>query len=591
MVRDDSDPTRILGELGLQASQGRPVIAVFGGADSLTNEARGYATAVVGPAITRAARTTGATIVDGGTAAGVMSIVGEAVAKRAKDRPVLLGVAPRDLVSLPDAPAAERVPLEPNHSHFVLIPGSKWGAETEPLLRLAEALAAGSPVVAVLVGGGAIAKLETLGAVRRSWSLLVAEQTGSLAELVATRRRALRPSPQGWTRRLFVRARGQAREHEAQSGDPQLDEIVAADGIRLFSSSDGSEFARELAWELQHQEVLKGAWRTFASYDELARSARTTFSRFQATILLVGIGGTFFALLDDSVDFGGRFGDVVHWAVVAAPILVSLLIAVAVRIGFGKRWVLLRGAAEALKSEIFRCRTQTGVYADDALAREGLTRDEALAARLNALDERLMHTDASSGPLTPYGGPLPPQMYGASATDDGLSPLDADGYLLLRVGDQLNYFHPRVVELARRLRLLQLLALAVGAAGTLLAAAGFEIWIGLTTSIAAATVAYLGYLQVEPTLVSYNQAAGRLEGLQRLWAAQPAEKHDFEWLVREGEGVLATELSGWVQQMNQAIEEAARRAEPPTETSGGDSSRPGGSGKGANGRDALTDGA
>jgi hypothetical protein len=560
------DSARILSELGLTAHQGRPVVAIFGGADRLSDEAEQHATAVIGPGLSSAARTTGATIVDGGTAAGVMSIVGEAVAERVGDRAVLLGVVPADLVSMPDAPAAERVPLEPNHSHFVLVSGSEWGAETEPLLRLADTLAAGSPVVAVLVGGGDISKIEALGAVRRRWSLLVAERTGGVADLIATRRRALRASPDRRTERVLGRLRGRGREHRAQPKDPDLDEIAGADATRLLASDEASEFARALAWELHDKEVLKGAWRTFAGYDALAKSARTTFSRLQATILLVGIGGTFFALLDDSIDFGDWFGDVVHWGVVAAPILVSLLIAVAVRIGFVKRWVLLRGAAEAVKSEIFRYRTETGVYAAGALAQEGLTRDEAVAARLNALDERLMHTDASSGPLTPYAGPLPPRMYGASARDDGLSRLDADRYLLFRVGDQLNYFHPKVVQLARRLRVLQLLALTVGAAGTLLAAAGLEVWIGLTTAIAAAAVAYLGYLQVEPTLVAYNQAAGRLESLHRLWTAQPAKKRDFEWLVNEAEGVLTTELSGWVEQMSQAIEEAARRVGTPTES-------------------------
>lgn len=543
---DGSDPALVLEELGLTARRGRPVIVVVGGADSLSDEAERLATAVIGPGISSAARTVGATIVDGGTASGVMSVVGESVARHVGDRPVLLGVAPERLVALPEAPLPEHVPLEMNHSHFVLTPGGEWGAETEWLFRLAEALAAGSPVVAVLIGGGEVSRLEALGAVRRSWSLLIAERTGGVADLIAARRRT--------------------PERNGTPHDPDLDEIARAEAIRLISSNEASAFARELAWELQDDIVLKGAWRTFAGYDALAKRARTTFSRFQAAILVVGIGGTFLALLDDSVDIGGRFGDAVHWAVVATPILVSLLIAAAVRIGFGKRWVLLRGAAEAVKSEIFRCRTQTGVYADATLASDGITRDEALAARLNALDERLMNTDASSGPLTPYAGPLPPEMYGASAADDGLSRLDADRYLLFRVGDQLNYFHPKVVRLSRQLRVFQILALMVGAVGTLLAAAGLGAWIGLTTAIAAAAVAYLGYLQVEPTLVAYNQAAGRLESLQRLWNAQPPERHDLEWLVREAEGVLATELSGWVQQMNQAIEEVARRGERSSET-------------------------
>jgi SLOG in TRPM, prokaryote/SMODS and SLOG-associating 2TM effector domain 1/Protein of unknown function (DUF4231) len=559
---DTSDPTRVLDELGLTALRGRPVIAVFGGADRLGAAAEQRAIAVIGPGVTSAARTTGATIVDGGTAAGVMSIVGEAVAKLVGSRPVLLGVAPEDLVESTGAPDGERVPLEPNHSHFVLTPGRSWGAETEPLFELVGALAEGSRVVAVLVGGGSVTRAETLGAVRRGWSVLVGEQTEGFADLVADRHRALRrPRPEG-LRRLLPRTR-RGHESKAPREDPELDEIARSDAIRLVAGEE-TDFARELAWELQDERALKSAWRTFASYDALANNARTTFSLFQAGVLLVGIGGTFLALLEDSVGFGGWIGSVVHWTVVAVPILVSLLIAVAARIGFGKRWVLLRGASEAIKSEIFRCRTRTGLYADDALAQAGLTRDEVLATRLNAVDERLLNTDASSGPLTPYRGPLPPRMYGASASDDGLSRLDADGYLLYRVGDQLNYFHPKVVQLSHRLRAFQLVALTVGAAGTLLAAAGLEVWIGLTTAIAAAAVAYLATLQVEPTLVAYNQAAGRLESLQRLWSAHPAASRDFDRLVSEAEGVLATELSGWVQQMNQAIEEAARRRETST---------------------------
>src|SRR4051794_33774665 len=38
-----------------------------------------------------------------------------------------------------------------------------------------------------------------------------------------------------------------------------------------------------------------------------------------------------------------------HWIVVSAPILISVLIALANRRAAGKRWVLLRGAAESVK--------------------------------------------------------------------------------------------------------------------------------------------------------------------------------------------------------------------------------------------------
>ena len=67
-----------------------------------------------------------------------------------------------------------------------------------------------------------------------------------------------------------------------------------------------------------------------------------------------------------------------------------------------------------------------------------------------------------------------------------------------------------------------------------------------------------GLQQYRPAFVAYNQAAGRLETLRRAWEAQPETKRNYNRLVDDCESVLSTELSGWVQQMNQAIEEAAR---------------------------------
>lgn len=533
-----ADPAQLLADVGIDAEQGRPVLVVFGGADTLSGQNHQHAVTVVGPGVVHGAEIAGATIVDGGTAAGVMAIIGSAVAQSGNGRP-LLGIAPADLVTYPGA-ATEGgdAALDPNHSHFVLSPGAVWGSETALLLDVVQSLADGAPIVAVLVGGGEIAKVEALAAVRRGWPLVVVDGTGGVADAVAQVKR------------------GQA----GAADDADLAEIAESPMTRIFAGRTSNDLARALAWELQDEPTLKRAWLTFAGYDALANSARRTFSRVQLAGLVLGIGGTFLALLDNAVAFPSWLEDVVRWTVIAAPVLLSLLIALAVRLGFGKRWVLLRGAGEAVKSEVYRYRTGTGLYVERAARAGKLSREEMLAVRLNAVDDRLLQTEASSWPLTPYEGPLPPKMYGASTGDDGLAPLDADAYLELRVGDQLRYYHPKVVQLGRQLRALQVFALLAGAAGTLLAVAGYEVWIGLTTAIAANVIAYLGYLQVEPTLVAYNQAAARLEGLQRMWEAQPEDKRNFARLVDDCESVLATELSGWVQQMNQAIEEAARSA-------------------------------
>ena len=89
--------------------------------------------------------------------------------------------------------------------------------------------------------------------------------------------------------------------------------------------------------------------------------------------------------------------------------------------------------------------------------------------------------------------------------------------------------------------------------GTLLAAVGLEIWIGLTTAVAGAALAHLGYLQVDNTLVSYNRSAALLAALQREYRAGGTRRPDLEHLVTRGEKILTTELSGWVQQMTDAL--------------------------------------
>jgi hypothetical protein len=252
--------------------------------------------------------------------------------------------------------------------------------------------------------------------------------------------------------------------------------------------------------------------------------------------------------------------------------VVSVVIAVANRRAAGKRWVLLRAGAESVKREIYRYRTRTGIYADRRLpGADPAARPRRLAVQIDAIEAGLMHTEASSGPLSPYHGPLPPEMSGAGRDDDGLSPLEPGRYLQIRIGDQLRYYHQRIRELDRRRTIFQLLAVAAGGSGAILAAAGVEVWIGLTTAISGAALSYLAYLQVDNTIVAYNQSASTLTRLEREWAAGDHDTDDaaaFDDLVMRGEAVLTTELGGWVQQMTAALDQlhaqqatAARRVE------------------------------
>ncbi len=257
--------------------------------------------------------------------------------------------------------------------------------------------------------------------------------------------------------------------------------------IRPVTGSEPGQLARRMAWELQDEPVLKATWQRFATYDYLAARLRTAFTRLQTWILLLGVIATLLALIQAQVR-----NQALHWAVVTIPILTAVLIAVAGRRAVGQRWVMLRAAAEAIKAEIYRYRTLAAGRTSQAAQVEHAAPQQELAAHLDAIETRLMQTEASGGPLTPYDGPLPPEMYGAGRDDDGLSPLDAERYLQIRIADQLAYYHGRIRSLDRRRNTLQLLAIAAGATGAILAAARLEVWIGLTSGASAAALAYFG---------------------------------------------------------------------------------------------------
>jgi predicted Rossmann-fold nucleotide-binding protein len=177
----DTDAQTILEALAF--AQPRGVIMVFGGAKGLDDSRKARLTELFTDAIAPAAAELGALIIDGGTQSGVMAMMGEALARDGGGSQ-LLGIAPAGKVTYPGDPSPANIgngtSLEPNHSHFVLVESNEWGGETGKMLELARAFK--TPVVAILVNGGAIAADEALQSVRNGWQLLVLEGSGRFAD-------------------------------------------------------------------------------------------------------------------------------------------------------------------------------------------------------------------------------------------------------------------------------------------------------------------------------------------------------------------------------------------------------------------------
>jgi hypothetical protein len=176
----DASAQAILDALGIPSP--RAVILLFGGAAGLDDSRKAHLATLFADGVAPVAAELDALIMDGGTQSGVMAMMGEAVA-RCAPRCELLGIAPAGKVTYPgngQVAIEGSTPLEPNHSHFVLVESEEWGGETGKMLELARAFNA--PVVAMLVNGGAIAADEALQSVRNRWQLLVVEGSGRFAD-------------------------------------------------------------------------------------------------------------------------------------------------------------------------------------------------------------------------------------------------------------------------------------------------------------------------------------------------------------------------------------------------------------------------
>lgn len=126
-----------------------------------------------------------AAVLDGGTDVGVMRLMGNGRRESGRDFP-LVGVAPAALVAVPGRTApAGTARLEPNHTHFVLVPGERWGDEGPWLERLGTLIGGGTRSATVLVNGGDVARREAERSVAAGRPVVVLAGSGRTADELA----------------------------------------------------------------------------------------------------------------------------------------------------------------------------------------------------------------------------------------------------------------------------------------------------------------------------------------------------------------------------------------------------------------------
>ena len=169
--------------LGLESP--RPVIVWIVGAARVAPP-HGFAIRQAAEVISRVAAQSGAAVIDGGTQAGGMEAMGTACARSGYGFP-LIGVAAQGTIVLPSSPkGGDRCDLDPNHTHFILVPGDQWGDETPWISQVAKQLAGSLPSVTVLGNGGEIARRDIATSLKSGRPVLVLKGTGRLADELAT---------------------------------------------------------------------------------------------------------------------------------------------------------------------------------------------------------------------------------------------------------------------------------------------------------------------------------------------------------------------------------------------------------------------
>src|SRR5687767_12316851 len=127
--------------------------------------------------VARLAEETQSVVIDGGTQAGIMTEIGKQRKRKRFSFP-LIGVVFDSLLMKKEPQSI----LDPNHTHFFLIPGEDWGDESVWISKIATNIAGGKKSITVLVNGGKISRTDVEYSLLENRPAFVMRGTGRLAD-------------------------------------------------------------------------------------------------------------------------------------------------------------------------------------------------------------------------------------------------------------------------------------------------------------------------------------------------------------------------------------------------------------------------
>ena len=170
----------------LQLTDGYPVIVLIGG---VIDEHQADATQRAINTISGIAEDMKAVVICGGTDMGVMAEIGR-IRRLMHYKFPLIGIAPEELVAWPGGLrntkflwwGKQRWPLESHYSHFILVPGSKFGDESPWIVDAATILSRGHQSVTILINGGEVSRKDIDLSLEKGRPVIALSRTGRLAD-------------------------------------------------------------------------------------------------------------------------------------------------------------------------------------------------------------------------------------------------------------------------------------------------------------------------------------------------------------------------------------------------------------------------
>ena len=173
-ISDNTDIDKAMEEL--QIPHLKTVIVLVGGAGGIGWLDKFPMRKAIG-IVARLADETRSVVIDGGTQAGIMAEIGKQ-RKRNKFSFPLIGVVFDSLLMQQEPQSV----LDPNHTHFFLIPGQDWGDESVWISKIATRVAGEKKSITILVNGGKISRTDVEYSLMENRPTFVMRGTGRLAD-------------------------------------------------------------------------------------------------------------------------------------------------------------------------------------------------------------------------------------------------------------------------------------------------------------------------------------------------------------------------------------------------------------------------